>query len=108
MVNIYGINLFYLFNSYTKDAIIYILKVFWSKYQCGHGPEDYRENSTHTQSIKLGCLASFLIKRLYTRPDVAKITIYRKAHTRINGHLHMVTRNPFIVCFVMLHACHKH
>ncbi len=28
MVNIYGINLFYFFNSYTKDVIIYILKFF--------------------------------------------------------------------------------
>jgi len=26
------------------------------------------------------------------------------------GHLHMVnmTLNPFLVCFVMFHACHKH
>jgi hypothetical protein len=31
-VNIYGINLFNFFNSYTKDVIIYVLKVFWSKY----------------------------------------------------------------------------
>jgi hypothetical protein len=28
---------------------------------------------------------SFLIKRLYTQPDVAKITIYHKAHTRTDG-----------------------
>jgi hypothetical protein len=28
MVNIYGINLFNFFNSYTKDVIIYILKFF--------------------------------------------------------------------------------
>jgi hypothetical protein len=28
---------------------------------------------------------SFSIKYLYTRPDVAKITIYLKAHTRIDG-----------------------
>jgi hypothetical protein len=41
VVNIYGINLFSFFNSYTKDVIIYVLRVFWSKYQCGHGPEDY-------------------------------------------------------------------
>jgi hypothetical protein len=85
MVNIYGINLFYFFNSYTKDVIIYILKVFWSRYQCGYGLEDYRENSTHTRFIKRGCLASFLIKRLYTRPNVAEITIYHKAHTRTDG-----------------------
>jgi hypothetical protein len=32
VVNIYGINLFNFFNSYTKDVIIYVLKVFWSKY----------------------------------------------------------------------------
>jgi len=32
MVNIYGINFFNLFNSYTKDVVIYVLRVFWSKY----------------------------------------------------------------------------
>jgi hypothetical protein len=85
VVNIYGINFFNFFNSYIKDVIIYILKVFWSRYPCGYGPEDYQENSTHTRSIKRGCLASFSIKRLYTRLDVAKITIYHKAHTRTDG-----------------------
>jgi hypothetical protein len=86
MVNIYAINLFYFFNSYTKNVIIYILKVFWSRYQCGYGPKDYQENSTHTRSIKWGCLASFSIKHLYTRPNVADITIYHKAHTRTSVH----------------------
>jgi hypothetical protein len=85
MVNIYGINLFNFFNSYTKDVIIYVLKVFWSRYQCEYGPEDYQENSTHTRSIKWGCLTSFSIKRLYTQPDVAEIIIYHKAHTWIDG-----------------------
>jgi hypothetical protein len=28
---------------------------------------------------------SFSIKRLYTRPNVVEITIYHKAHTRIDG-----------------------
>jgi hypothetical protein len=78
MVNIYGINLFYLFNSYTKDVIIYNLKVFWSRYQCGYGPKDCQENSTHTRFIKWRCLVSFAIKRLYTRPNVVEITIYHK------------------------------
>jgi len=32
MVNIYGINIFHFFNSYTKDVIIYVLKVFWFRY----------------------------------------------------------------------------
>jgi len=32
MVNIYGINFFNFFNSYTKDVVIYVLRVFWSKY----------------------------------------------------------------------------
>ncbi len=41
VLNIYGINLFYFFNSYTKDVIIYILKVFWSRYQSEYGLEDY-------------------------------------------------------------------
>jgi hypothetical protein len=61
------------------------LKVFCSRYQCGYGPDNYRENSTHIRSIKKECLASFSIKRLYTRPDVAEITIYHKAHRRTNG-----------------------
>jgi len=85
VLNIYGINIFYFFNSYTKDVIIYILKVFWFRYQCRYGPEDYWENSTHTRSSKWGCLMSFLIKHLYTRPYVAEITIYHNAHTWING-----------------------
>ncbi len=85
VVNIYGINLFNFFNSYTKDVIIYVLKVFWSRYQCECGPEDYWENTTHMQSIKWRCIVSFLIKRLYTRPNVVEITIYHKAHTWTNG-----------------------
>jgi hypothetical protein len=85
VVNIYGINLFNFFNSYTKDVIIYFLKVFWSRYKCGYGPKDYQENSTHIRSIEWGCLASFSIKRLYTRLNVAKITIYHKAHPWTNG-----------------------
>jgi hypothetical protein len=85
MVNSYGINLFNFFNSYTKNVIIYVLKVFWFRYQCGYGLEDYWENSTHIRSIKKGCLASFSIKCLYTRLDVVEITIYHKAHTWTNG-----------------------
>jgi len=85
MVNIYGVNLFNFLNSYTKDVIIYILKVFWSRYQCGYEPEDYRENSTHIRFIKWGCLTSFSIRCLYTWLDVVEIIIYHKAHTRIDG-----------------------
>jgi hypothetical protein len=85
MVNIYGINLFNFINSYTKDVIIFVLRVFWSRYQCKYGPEDYRKNSTHTQSIKRRCLTSFWFKRLYIWPDVAEIKIYHNAHARIDG-----------------------
>jgi hypothetical protein len=85
VVNIYGINLLYFFNSYTKNVIIYILKKIWSKYQCKYGPKDYQENSTHIWSIKRRCLASFSIKRLYTQHDVANMKIYHKAHTWTNG-----------------------
>jgi hypothetical protein len=85
VVNIYGINLFNFFNSYTKDVIIYLLKVFWSRYKCGYGPEDYQENSTHIWSIEWRCLTSFSIKCLYTWLNVAKITIYHKTHTRTDG-----------------------
>jgi len=55
VVNIYGINFFNFFNSYTKHVIIHVLNVFWYKYQCRYGLEDYWEDSTHTQSIKQGC-----------------------------------------------------
>jgi hypothetical protein len=85
VVNIYGINLLNFLNSYTKNVIIYVLRVFWFRYQCGYGPEDYWKNSTHTQSIKQGCLMSFSIKHLYTQPDVVEITIYHKAHTQTDG-----------------------
>jgi len=106
MVNIYGINLFNFFNSYTKDVIIYVLKVFWFRYQCRYGPEDYRENSTHIRSIKRGCLASFSIKRLYTRPDVAKITIYHKAHTRIDGSFAHGEHDPESISCMSYYAPH--
>jgi hypothetical protein len=33
----------------------------------------------------MGCLAQFLIRRLYTRPEVAEIIFYHRRHTRING-----------------------
>jgi hypothetical protein len=32
VVNIYGIDFLNFYNSYTKDVIIYILKVFWFRY----------------------------------------------------------------------------
>jgi len=31
VVNIYGTDLFSFFNSYTKDVINYVLRVFWSR-----------------------------------------------------------------------------
>jgi len=46
---------------------------------------DYQEDSTHIQFIKQGCLRSFSIKCLYTQANVAKIMIYHKAHTWVNG-----------------------
>ncbi len=85
VVNIYGINLFNFFNSYTKDVIIYILKVFWFKYQCKYEPKDYRKNSTHIRFIKRGFLTSLSFKHLYTQPDVVEIMIYHKAHTQTDG-----------------------
>jgi hypothetical protein len=33
----------------------------------------------------MGCLAQFLIRRLYTRLEVAEIIFYHRRHTRING-----------------------
>ncbi len=79
--NIYGINLFNLFNSYTKDIIIYILSVFWSMYQCEYGPEDYWKDSTHIWFIKWRCLMSFL-PNIYTHGLMCTISqsIIRPIH----------------------------
>ncbi len=91
VVNIYGINLFNFFNSYTEDIIIYVLKVFWSKYQCRYGPEDYWKNSTHTKSIKRRCLMSFSIKSLtHNLMWLESQFIIRPIHESM-GHLHMVS-----------------
>jgi len=106
VANIYGINLFNFFNSYTKDVIIYILKVFWSRYQCVYGPKDYRKNSTHIQSIKQRCLTSFLIKCVYTWPDVAKITIYHKAHTWTDGSFAHGEHDPESISHMSHYAPH--
>jgi hypothetical protein len=110
VVNIYGINLFNFFNSYTKDVIIYILKSFWSRYQCRYGPKDCGKNSSHTRSIKRGSLASFSIKCLTHDLMWLKSQFIMRPLHKLMGHSHMVsmTRNPFLVCLVMLHACHKH
>jgi len=61
------------------------LNVFWYKYQCGYGPKDYREDSTHIRSTKWGCLIAFSIKCLYIWFDVVEIIIYHKAHTWADG-----------------------
>jgi hypothetical protein len=104
MVNIYGIIFFNFFNSYTKDVIIYVLKVFWYRYQCKYGPKDYQENSFHIRSIKWRCLTTFLVKCLYTWLDVAKITIYHKAHTQTDGLFTHGEHDPesisYVFCYV--------
>ncbi len=82
------------------------MKIFWFRYQCGYGLENYRENSTHTRSIKRRCLASFSIKRLYTRPDVAEITIYHKAHTRIDGSFTHGEHDPESISRMSHYASH--
>jgi len=106
VVNIYGINLFNLFNSYTKNIIIYILSDFWSMYQCGYGLEDHREDLTHIGFIKWTCLMSFLIKHLCTRLNVPNITIYHKAHTWANGSFaHREHDLEFISCMSHYAPC---
>ncbi len=110
VVNIYGINLFNFFHSYTKDEIIYVLSVFWFRYQCKYGPKDYRENSIDIWSIKWRCLASSSIKHLYTWLMWLKSRYIIRPIHELMGHSHMVnmTQNPFLVCLVMLHTCHKY
>jgi hypothetical protein len=46
------------------------------RYACGYGPKDNRGNPNHHRSIKKNRLIQFSIKRLYTRPKVAKIIFY--------------------------------
>ncbi len=82
------------------------MKVFCSRYQCEYGPEDYWENSTHTRSIKRGCLGSFSIKCLYTQPDVAEITIYHKAHTRTDGSFTHGEHDPKSISHMSHYAPH--
>ncbi len=57
---------------------------FVSQHQC-YGLDDYHDDPIHTWSMKQGCLVSFSIKRLYTRPNVVEIFVYHKSHTRVNG-----------------------
>ncbi len=66
--------------------------------------KDYRENSTHIRSIKQVCLASFSIKRLYTRPNVADITIYHKAHTQIDGSFAHGEHDPVSISYMSHYA----
>jgi hypothetical protein len=54
-------------------------------YQCGYGVHDHHDDPIHIQYIKQGCLASFSIKKLYTRPNVVEIFFYHKFHTQANG-----------------------
>jgi len=51
----------------------------------GCGLKDNHGNPNHHQSIKHDCLTQISIRRLYTRPEVAKIILYHRPHTRING-----------------------
>jgi hypothetical protein len=106
MVNIYGINLFYFFNSYTKDVIIYVLKVFWSRYQCGYRPKDYQKTSTHTRFIKRRCLVSFSIKRLYTHLRWLRSKFIIRPIHELMGHSHMVnmTHNFLYVSLCSTHV----
>jgi len=79
---------------------------FRFKYQCGYGLEDYREDLTHTWSIKWRCPVSFSIKRLYTLPDVAKIMIYHKAHTRADGSFTHGEHDPKSIFYMSYYVPH--
>jgi hypothetical protein len=80
MVNIYGINIFKFFNSCTKDVIIYILNFFGFGISVDMDQRTIEKTQPTFDLLNKG-LASFLIKCLYTPPNVADITIYHKAHT---------------------------
>jgi len=84
MVNIYGINIFNFFNSYTKDVIIYILNFFGFGISVDMDQRTIEKTQPTFDLLNKG-LASFLIKCLYTPPNVADITIYHKAHIWIDG-----------------------
>jgi hypothetical protein len=53
--------------------------------ECGYGSEDHHGDLDHISSIKHGCLAAFLVKRLYVRLEVVEISFYHCAHTHTKG-----------------------
>jgi len=49
---------------------------------------------------------SFLIKHLYTQPNVAEITIYHKAHTQIDGSFSHGEHDPESISRMYHYATH--
>ncbi len=60
----------------------------------GVGQKTKMETQNHARFITQGCLANFLIKRLYMRPEIVEITFYHHAHTRTNGDPSHHGQNP--------------
>jgi hypothetical protein len=59
-------------------------QIFW-KYECAYGLKDHHGDIAHGRSSKWGCLASFLVKWLYTQPEVCELMFYHRTHDWMNG-----------------------
>jgi hypothetical protein len=110
MVNIYGINLFNFFNSYTKDVFFTFWKVFGLGINAVMDQKTIEKIQPTLDLLNEDAWRHFQ-SNVYTH-DLMWLRsqfIIRPIH-ELMGHSHMVsmTRSPFLVCFVILHACHKH
>jgi hypothetical protein len=72
-------NMDLVWKKYVRHGKAHIIKVG------GCGLKDNHGNPNHHQSIKHDCLTQISIRQLYARPEVAKIIVYHRPHTRING-----------------------
>ncbi len=61
------------------------LHQIFCRYECAYGPKDDHGNTTHGRSSKWGCLASFLVKWLYTQSKVRELVFYHRTHNQMNG-----------------------
>ncbi len=98
-----------LFLNLILYQILSLKLITFCKYACEHGLEDNHGDPNHHRFIKWGCLAQFLIKQLYTRPEVVEIIFYHLSHTQANVSLHMANMILIPLCnhFFLPHECHK-
>ncbi len=54
-------------------------------YECAYKLKHYKNHPRHQRSKKKGCIARFLVKRLYLHPHITKVADYHVDHTREDG-----------------------